>query len=350
MGNIINISVGIDGTAVCVDKNQNVWMRAARMANWTPFNDAKGVKASCARQDHLWLLNANGDIFQRQGNAWAAQQLGAKFMDVATGADGTVWAVGTDQILWVRTHVNPVWSRDLQGRGVQISVAKRDQVWIVAANGDLYQLVNNAWTLRKRGAAATYVSVGSDGSVWYLGPGSQLFRPQGADWVADTTTNQRGVQISVRNAAEVWMLNLAGDLWQMVNNRWTPVTTPGTTTPPLTGGGGAQNPGTGTNLPARLYKIQAGDTLSALSQRFGVTMPNLLKANPQIRNANVLKVGEVLNVPAIVNALRLYSVLAGDTMATIAQKFNVDYAKLVQANPHIPNPNFVNTGDAVFIP
>lgn len=350
MGNITNVSVGMDGTAVCVDKNQNIWLRAARMAYWTPFNDAKGIKASCARQDHLWLLNATGDIFQRQGNSWVAQQLGVKFMDVATGSDGTVWAVGVDQVLWVRTHTNPVWTRDQQGRGVQISVAKRDQVWIVASNGDLYQLVNNAWSLRKRNAGATYVSVGADGSVWYLGAGGQLYRPQGSDWVADTTTTQKGVQISVRNSTEVWMLNLAGDLWQMINNRWTPVTGPSVNTPPLTGGGGQQIPGSGTNLPARLYKIQAGDTLSVLAQKFGVTLANLLKANPQISNANVLRVGEVLNVPAIVNNYRLYNVVAGDTMGTIAQKFNVDYAKLVQANPHIPNANLVNVGDTVFIP
>jgi LysM repeat protein len=63
-----------------------------------------------------------------------------------------------------------------------------------------------------------------------------------------------------------------------------------------------------------------------------------------------LRVGEVLNVPAIVNAYRVYNVLAGDTMGTIAQKFNVDYAKLIQANPHIPNVNLVNVGDTVFIP
>jgi nucleoid-associated protein YgaU len=46
------------------------------------------------------------------------------------------------------------------------------------------------------------------------------------------------------------------------------------------------------------YTVVSGDTLSGIAQKFGVTTKALLKANPQIKNANSIKIGDVLNIPA----------------------------------------------------
>ena len=48
---------------------------------------------------------------------------------------------------------------------------------------------------------------------------------------------------------------------------------------------------------ATTYTVVANDTLSGIAQKFGVTTKALLKANPQIKNANSIKVGDVLNIP-----------------------------------------------------
>ena len=45
------------------------------------------------------------------------------------------------------------------------------------------------------------------------------------------------------------------------------------------------------------YRIQSGDTLSALSRKHGTTVAALMKANPQIRNANLIFAGASLNIP-----------------------------------------------------
>ncbi len=45
------------------------------------------------------------------------------------------------------------------------------------------------------------------------------------------------------------------------------------------------------------YRIHSGDTLWALSKKNGTTIGALLKANPQIRNANLLRPGAALNIP-----------------------------------------------------
>jgi murein DD-endopeptidase MepM/ murein hydrolase activator NlpD len=45
------------------------------------------------------------------------------------------------------------------------------------------------------------------------------------------------------------------------------------------------------------YTVKAGDTLSKIAARNGVTVAQLLQANPQITNPNRINVGDVLNLP-----------------------------------------------------
>jgi LysM repeat protein len=45
------------------------------------------------------------------------------------------------------------------------------------------------------------------------------------------------------------------------------------------------------------YKVKAGDTLSQIAKRNGITLAQLLKANPQITNPNKIRVGDTVNLP-----------------------------------------------------
>jgi LysM repeat protein len=45
------------------------------------------------------------------------------------------------------------------------------------------------------------------------------------------------------------------------------------------------------------YRIRYGDTLSGIAQRYGTSVSSLMKANPQIKNANLIYAGANLNVP-----------------------------------------------------
>ena len=45
------------------------------------------------------------------------------------------------------------------------------------------------------------------------------------------------------------------------------------------------------------YTVKPGDTLSKIAMRNGVSLAQLLQANPQITNPNNIKVGDVINVP-----------------------------------------------------
>ena len=52
-----------------------------------------------------------------------------------------------------------------------------------------------------------------------------------------------------------------------------------------------------TKADFRTYTIQYGDTLSAIARKYNTTVDAIMKLN-QITNANLLKVGQVLKIPA----------------------------------------------------
>lgn len=47
----------------------------------------------------------------------------------------------------------------------------------------------------------------------------------------------------------------------------------------------------------QLYTVKAGDTLFSISHEFGVTVEDILAANPQIVNRNTIFIGQVICIP-----------------------------------------------------
>ena len=45
------------------------------------------------------------------------------------------------------------------------------------------------------------------------------------------------------------------------------------------------------------YTVKPGDTLSRIAMRNGVTLAQLLQANPQVKDPNRISVGDVINLP-----------------------------------------------------
>ena len=84
------------------------------------------------------------------------------------------------------------------------------------------------------------------------------------------------------------------------------------------------------------YSVKSGDTLSAISNRSGVSMDNLVKWNG-IKNKNIINVGQVLKLkaPAVKPATstnKTYTVKSGDTLSGIALKFGSTVKKLQDKN------------------
>ena len=62
------------------------------------------------------------------------------------------------------------------------------------------------------------------------------------------------------------------------------------------------------------YLVQRGDTLSDIAREHGVTLAQLLRANPQIRDSNQIAVGQQIRLPQAEAAPgKDYTVKAGDS-------------------------------------
>lgn len=96
------------------------------------------------------------------------------------------------------------------------------------------------------------------------------------------------------------------------------------------------------------YTVKSGDTLSKIASNNGVTVSQLLSANPSIKNAALIYVGQKITIPSTKNVT--YTVQSGDTMSGIAKRFEISLAELLKANSNITNPALIYVGQKITIP
>lgn len=101
-----------------------------------------------------------------------------------------------------------------------------------------------------------------------------------------------------------------------------------------------------------LYTIKAGDTYFSIAQRFGTVVSALIAANPGV-DPNRLAVGEQICVPAPAPVPcpggRRHTIVAGDTLFSLARRFNSTVQAIINANPGI-DPNSLQVGRIICIP
>lgn len=114
--------------------------------------------------------------------------------------------------------------------------------------------------------------------------------------------------------------------------------------------GGNDGPGTTPSpSPAGSVTVRSGDTLSGIAARHQVSVPDLLAANPQIRNPNLIYPGQTVHLPGGGGGGEV-TVRSGDTLSGIAARNNVGLDALLSANPQIRNPDLIHPGQVVHVP
>ncbi len=101
------------------------------------------------------------------------------------------------------------------------------------------------------------------------------------------------------------------------------------------------------SAPVSSYTVRSGDTLSSIASRFDTSVQELVSLN-SIRNPNQIYPGQVLRLPD--NAEHtFYRVKKGDTLSGIALRFDTSVSAIVTQN-HIANPNLIYVGEILSIP
>lgn len=91
------------------------------------------------------------------------------------------------------------------------------------------------------------------------------------------------------------------------------------------------------------YVVQPGDSLWAISRRFGVSMDEIVSLNNLPDRP--LRVGERLVLPAAA----VYKVQPGDTLSEIARRFGTTVRELAELNG-IQNPSLIRAGAELRLP
>lgn len=93
------------------------------------------------------------------------------------------------------------------------------------------------------------------------------------------------------------------------------------------------------------YTVRSGDTFSGIAARHHLTTPQLAKLNPQVKNLNLISVGQKLVLAReVVPPKPTYTVKAGDTFGGIAASHKLTVAQLAKLNPQVKNLNVISVG------
>lgn len=94
-----------------------------------------------------------------------------------------------------------------------------------------------------------------------------------------------------------------------------------------------------------IYVVQAGDTITSIANRFGVSETRLILENGII-NPNDLVIGQTI---IITNPQEIYVVIEGDTLPEIALKYGISIIQLYRNNPYLWEREYIYPGEELII-
>lgn len=100
------------------------------------------------------------------------------------------------------------------------------------------------------------------------------------------------------------------------------------------------------DLEMRQYTVKKGDSLSSISQQFGVNTDTIKWAN-NLTSSNYIKEGMVLKIPP--GDGLVYTVTGGDTVHTIAKKYNIPAQSVADMN-YLDRNLTLTVGQEIFLP
>lgn len=95
-----------------------------------------------------------------------------------------------------------------------------------------------------------------------------------------------------------------------------------------------------------VYYVKKGDTLSSIAKANGMSLAKLVSYNPQIKDINKISIGQKVYLSSNTSE-EYYTVKKGDTLGGIARQFNISLNKLLGLNPDIKNVNLIHIGDKI---
>lgn len=105
------------------------------------------------------------------------------------------------------------------------------------------------------------------------------------------------------------------------------------------------------------HHVRFGQTLGSISAHYGVSVSAIMRANPRIKNPNLIYAGTSIYIPCAGpghpgmggSCRHVHYVQYGQTLSQIAWRYHVPVYRIMQANG-LHNPNLVYAGTYICIP
>lgn len=113
-----------------------------------------------------------------------------------------------------------------------------------------------------------------------------------------------------------------------------------------------------TTTTTKNHVVKLGDTLSDVAKKYNLSLQALLKLNPEISNADRIRIGQSIRVSGQVSSSsgsgatsnsssNTYIVKSGDTLSKIAKTQKTTISVLLSLNPSITNANTLRIGQSI---
>ena len=101
------------------------------------------------------------------------------------------------------------------------------------------------------------------------------------------------------------------------------------------------------------HVVVKGDTLLKIAGKYKTTLEELIKLNPKIKDPRHIEIGWSLKIPLTPPPQQKYTyyiVVPGDNLTKIAKMFKTTVAAILKANPSIKDPDLIHPGDKIKVP
>ncbi len=176
--------------------------------------EGEGVAVAVDPDGEPWLVRNDGTIRRRVAGAWETVPGTAR--DISVGADGAVWAVGTESVedgYAVLRWTGSAWERIDRG-ATRIAVAPDGEPWITTDSGFIFRRLAGRW--HRLPNAAIDIAFGADGNCWIAGMdggrhgGNSVYRYNGREWdKIDGAT----IRVGATSNGMVWLINIRGGVY-----------------------------------------------------------------------------------------------------------------------------------------
>jgi LysM repeat protein len=108
----------------------------------------------------------------------------------------------------------------------------------------------------------------------------------------------------------------------------------------------------------KIHMVKKNDTLFNLANKYNVELDAIIAINPQIQDPNKIDVGMKVKIPSRPQPVEPPSsehahkhiVKQGDSLWKLGKAWDIPLQTMIKANPQLKNPNVLMTGEIVYIP